>query len=262
MTEHSRPPPGADLGAIDDPSIPVLTERIYLPAVELDTALPASLLPPQPPEAPDEAHGAPEQAAPEQVATAMAVAPREAFSGAVDVLGDPAIIVPPAAGETPPRLDAAEEDAVATQVAGAIEAAPSVGDEPGSPVDRLMPESRPAEVTAAADATWQASGEPEPIEHAATAVVAPTAAVDPAALQAALETKADALRVAVLQRVSERLPEQVAATVRDLMQPAIDQAMARLGEEAQVALRITLQDLVEQALREELARGPGDAAAR
>jgi hypothetical protein len=41
------------------------------------------------------------------------------------------------------------------------------------------------------------------------------------------------------------------------MQPAIDQAMAKLGEEAEVALRITLQELVEQALREELARHPG-----
>ena len=30
------------------------------------------------------------------------------------------------------------------------------------------------------------------------------------------------------------------------------QAMAKLGEEAEVALRITLQDLVEHALREEL----------
>jgi hypothetical protein len=45
--------------------------------------------------------------------------------------------------------------------------------------------------------------------------------------------------------------------VRDLMQPAIDQAMAKLGEEAEVALRITLHELVEQALREELARHKG-----
>jgi hypothetical protein len=35
--------------------------------------------------------------------------------------------------------------------------------------------------------------------------------------------------------------------------------MAKLGEEAELALRITLQELVEQALRDELARdGRGD----
>jgi hypothetical protein len=41
------------------------------------------------------------------------------------------------------------------------------------------------------------------------------------------------------------------------MQPAIEQAMARLGDEAELALRIALQELVEQALRDELAQRPG-----
>ena len=34
--------PAAGPGPVDDPSIPVLTDRIYLPAVELDMALPAA----------------------------------------------------------------------------------------------------------------------------------------------------------------------------------------------------------------------------
>ena len=87
---------------------------------------------------------------------------------------------------------------------------------------------------------------------AAAEMTVTSAAVAPPLDQAAIEAQAEALRAAVLQRVAQRLPQQVTATVRDLLLPAIDQAMAKLGEEAEVALRITLQELVEQALREEL----------
>ncbi len=69
---------------------------------------------------------------------------------------------------------------------------------------------------------------------------------------------ADNLRTAVLEAVAQRLPEHIDSTVRDLLQPAIDQAVTKLGEEAQVALRISLQQLVEQVLREEIARRQTD----
>ena len=121
-------------------------------------------------------------------------------------------------------------------------------------------ESQPA-ISAHADETATAevvvaTEAPQPLadnERAEPSTVSDPLAGPPPAMEA-IEAQADAVRTAVLQRVAERLPEQVNAAVRDLMQPAIDQAMARLGEEAQVALRITLQDLVEQVLREELAR--------
>jgi hypothetical protein len=68
------------------------------------------------------------------------------------------------------------------------------------------------------------------------------------------DAEAEALREALLHSVAQRLPERVNAAMRDLMQPAIDEAISRISEDAQVALRITMQDLVEQVLREELAR--------
>lgn len=245
MTEPSRPPPGADLGAIDDASIPVLTERIYLPAVELDTALPASLLPPKSPEAKDADQVEPQPAASELAATKATAAPPPQFAGAVDVLGDPAIIAATAADELRQRPEAVDAVAAPAEVAVVIEAAP-----PGT-AEQPASEPPPAMEGAA-----EAAEPPEQAGHGPLSAGPPAANVDAQALQAALEAQADALRAAVLQRVSARLPEEVTAAVRDLLQPAIDQAMARLGEEAQVALRITLQDLIEQALREEVARKP------
>jgi hypothetical protein len=255
MTEPTRPPPGADLGVIDDPSIPVLTERIYLPAVELDTALPASLLPPKSPDAEAEDQASPPQAAAELAPSHVTAAPPEQPGSAVEVLGAAAIIAAAAADELAQRPEAADAVAEPAEPATAIEAAPPGGSEQPLPIEHPASEPPPA-VDLAADAAEPAIGQPEQAGHAPPSEVVPAAAVDAEALQAALEERADALRAAVLQRVSERLPEQVTAAVRDLMQPAIDQAMARLGEEAQVALRITLQDLIEQALREELARKP------
>jgi hypothetical protein len=45
MSEWPHAPAAVD---DDDPSIPLLTDRIYLPAVELDTALPPSFAPQAP----------------------------------------------------------------------------------------------------------------------------------------------------------------------------------------------------------------------
>jgi len=97
---------------------------------------------------------------------------------------------------------------------------------------------------------------PLPAGHDETPAASAEAAIETPAAddRAALDVQAEALRHAVLAGVAQRLPERIDATMRDLMQPAIDDAIARLGDEAQVALRITLQELVEQVLREELAR--------
>jgi hypothetical protein len=201
--------PGATLGPIDDPSIPVLTDRIFLPAIDLDTALPPS----PPPAAPVE-------------------------SDDVDSM-TPAVTagLPAEAGvELPPAV--------------AVEAEPA-----GAEAD--LPEQEPALEHDEAESPESAQDFADQAPREATAAGAPPA--DP---EEALTARAEALRTAVLQRVTDRLHEQVDTAVRDLMRPAIDQAMARLGEEAQLALRITLQDLVEQALREELARHGDDAPRR
>lgn len=200
MSEGPGVAPAAGPGAVDDPSIPVLTDRIYLPAVELDMALPA----------------APVAASPEQAAVPVEV----------------------------DELETAEPIVPQNEPAGAAQDSESQP-EPAPHAD----ETAAAQIVVEAQVEQPAAGD----EQAESSTVIDTPAT-PIAATDAIEAQAEAVRTAVLQRVAERLPEQVNAAVRDLMQPAIDQAMARLGEEAQVALRITLQDLVEQVLREELAR--------
>jgi hypothetical protein len=222
VSEQSRLPTAAD--ADDDPSIPLLTDRIFLPAVDLDTALPASLIPGSPAEQPTE--------------PATAVVVEES----------------PAHGEAVAAVEAASQDVGSAEEA-AIEAE----------LDRDLVAASDADFEALLSAEQQLaaaeviSAEATPAEPPAEVDIDAgtrdsSAAAAPVAGDAAVESQAESLRAAVLQRVSARLPEQVNAALRDLMQPAIDQALAKLGEEAEVALRIALQELVEQALREELAQ--------
>jgi len=225
----------------DDPSIPLLTDRIYLPAVDLDTALPASVSPePVAREAAVVADESP-PASVEQEAVETAEAGTETADGEQEAAESDASIEVELDRDLVAASDA-DFDALLsaeTQVVGveALPAAPTI-EQPPTVADEA--EETPTAVTAAA-------GEPE------EAPPANAAATD----EAALGVQAEALRAAVLQRVAARLPEQVNAALHDLMQPAIDEAMARLGEEAEVALRITLQELVEQALREELQQRSG-----
>lgn len=238
MSQWPPGSPAADLA--DDPLIPLLTDRIYLPAVELDTALPASLA------------GAPAAVAAEP---ATAAAEQEAQASPSEE--------PTSRIEAPPEQTAPPQEAAGVDAEAAIEAE----------LDRDLVAASDADFEALLSAE-QPSGELDAQDGAVAAGELPPAAAPtddttaaaatrrgpPAVDQSALEAQAAALRAAVLQRVATRLPEQVNAVVRDLMQPAIDQAMAKLGEEAQLALRITLQELVEQALREELARHQGGSA--
>lgn len=244
MSEWPPASPSADL--TDDPSIPLLTDRIYLPAVELDTALPSS--------PPPHAAAEPDASVTEEP---MPEADEAGFS--VDGLS--------AEGVEVVELQAPSVDAEAPEVdeEGALEAeldraliATSEAD-----FDELLSAERhlgagDAQDDAAAPVAIEGSTV-LPVDHGAPEAGMPDASPAPAPPvdEATIEAQAEALRSAVLQRVVSRLPEQVNAAVRDLMQPAIDQAMAKLGEEAELAMRITLQELVEQALREELTRQQG-----
>jgi hypothetical protein len=226
MSEGAQMPPSTD--SDEDPSIPLLTDRIFLPAVELDTALPASLTPGEP--------------------AATAAGPQEGV--AVDEAVAAAEEAVPAQQATAPDDSAADEAAVEAELDRDLVAASD------DDFEALLSAEQP--LAAAEAATRVVSTEEAPPIEAGVGGDGRDlpAAAAPMAGDAAIEAQAEALRAAVLQRVSARLPEQVSAAVRDLMQPAIDQAMARLGEEAEVALRIALQELVEQALREELQQRP------
>jgi hypothetical protein len=242
MSEGPRVASAAGPGADDDPSIPVLTDRIYLPAVELDMTLPAAPVPTSPEEAAVPADT-------DELETAEPIVPpiesvdgqRQASADGEGLADEGIAVVAATVGEA----KSAEE----TSSAGAApEPSPFTETQPESALHAEGPAA--AEVVIAPEVQQPTAGDEQ--ADASSAIEAPAAA--PLAATDAIEAQAEAVRAAVLQRVAERLPEQVNAAVRDLMQPAIDQAMARLGEEAQVALRITLQDLVEQVLREELAR--------
>lgn len=250
MSDAPQVPPAAGFEGGDDPSIPLLTDRIFLPAVDLDTALPPSLAPApaaepfgaqkQEPPAPT-----PDEAAPAQARVLEEEAQAEPDHG-------PATLI-----EAEPAVEAAGSGGE-----GAVEAE----------LDRDLVAASDADFDALLAAELQLAATAAPADPAAVAPVeaAPVPPLDeggtagadlqpeaapataPPVDQATLAAQADALRIDLLQQLSARLPEQIDAVVRDLMQPAIDQAMRKLGEEAEVALRITLQELVDQVLREEL----------
>ncbi len=116
----------------------------------------------------------------------------------------------------------------------------------------------PSTVAAAEGRAADAGGDPATaVVHEASAGV--EAMPVPGAAEATPPALADELRDAVLSRVAERLPAQIDAALRERMQPAIDQAVAKVGEEARVALRASLADLVDEALRDERARRSGAA---
>lgn len=248
-------PPGASLGAIDDPSIPVLTDRIFLPAIDLDTALPPALLPTE--TADEDTTRATHSAA----AQGSGDGGNEGLADAQDAAADRAAFAMDdvEASNEPESADAATGAEVVSSEA-AIEAEAdrepaAVGPEPPA----TEPELAAQDLAVRHDRVIGV----EALGHAAAeGAQAARIYTTPFSDDQALAERGELLRTAVLRRVRERLPEQIDATVRDLMQPAIEQAMARLAEEAQVALRITLQDLVEQVLREELSRHSEDTSQR
>lgn len=133
---------------------------------------------------------------------------------------------------------------------------PPAADEQGQPLDDGIAPAPPTVAAAEARAADADGDPPTAVVHEASAEVEGVPVIGTAEATRALT---DDLRDAVLNRIAERLPEQIDAAVRGLMQPAIDQAVAKVGEETRAALRASLADLVDQALREELARRGGTA---
>jgi hypothetical protein len=188
----------------DDASIPVLTERLTLPPLELDTTLPLEL--PQEPGA--------------RVAVPLAL--------------DTSVAKP-------------APEASASQPA----AAPLVLDtslpSPPPPVRAVRP-SPPA---------------PAPAAAAPAAVAVPAAAAAPAAAEIAATTPTTTshwtrieleLRSSILQAIADALPQQIDSIVRTRMGDAIDRMVAQLSAETRLAVAASLRDIVDHAVRTELAR--------
>lgn len=155
--------------APDDASIPVLTERLTLPPLELDTSLPTE--------------------------------PAQGASGAPAPLALD-ISLPPA--PPPPRVPPRPAPAMARPI-------PAPGPAPGPPSD--------------ADARRVAWTRIE------------------------LE-----LRSSILQAIADELPQQIDDIVRRRMNDAIERLLTQLVAETRLAVAASLRDIVDQAVRAEIAR--------
>jgi hypothetical protein len=179
-------PPDQNEDAPDDASIPVLTERLTLPPLELDTTLPQETGPP-------------------------AAAP----AGAGLALD---ITLPPAPGPlgraAPPHP------------------APAPAPVPAAPA--------PAPAPAAARA-------PAPI----TLPAADAGAVTAGSHWTRIELE---LRSSILQAIADALPQQIDQIVRGRMNEALERLVTQLGAETRLAVAASLREIVDQAVRTELAR--------
>lgn len=192
--------------AIDDASIPLLTERILAPTARDRATLLQALAPAVPP-SPDRPSGEArtENAVPAMAEQEAAAVETEVTEGAATARREPL---------APGAAQAAAASGLATMEAAEL---PSVAEAPA------------------------------PQEPAEPVTGEPSAAVDEAA-------RLDALRDAVVARLSARLPETIDAAVREVAQAEIEQASRRIAEQARASLEQTIRDLVAQALREELHR--------
>lgn len=208
----------------DDPSIPVLTERLQLPELELDTTLPAA-----PADAP---LAAPAPAAPTD-------APSEPADTAPQVLGvhhfetdtwlvETQPVAPPMPTARPAAAPAAGEIAPAVSI----------------PVS-LMREAAAAAVSDVATTTSGAAS-----TRATTATAAPP---PPPALSDAAQ-----LSASILDELLRQLPPDSETIVRRHLAPAVDAAIgaavAQIVPEIRRAVALALRELVVQAVQAELAR--------
>jgi hypothetical protein len=188
----SNTPPEA---APDDVTIPVLTERLTLPPLELDTSLPMDL--------------PLDMSLPRDVAAAA-----EAPSAAPPAPVPPAPAAPVVAAPKPPAPSASLSSARL----------------PTTPFPTATPLPTPAA---------------PPPSAAAISEVSSTSHWTRIELE---------LRTSILRTIAESLPQQVDSIVRNRMNEAIEQFLAQLAGEAQLAVAASLRDIIDQAVRAELAR--------
>jgi hypothetical protein len=208
----------------DDASIPLLTERLTLPPLELDTtfplepqgpstsaptvplaldtSLPLGLPQPPPPLRPAPAPARPAPAPASAAATVPARPAPAPASAAATVPTRPALVPAPAAATVSPR-----------------------------PAPIPAPAQGPATVPAAARAT------------------VPDTASSSHWTRIELE-----LRSSILQAIADALPQHVDNIVRTRMNDAIDRLFTQLVAETRLAVAASLREIVDQAVRAELMR--------
>jgi len=237
--------------AIDDASIPVLTERILAPGrgdqPPLSTAVAAQAL------------------------MTTAEVPAHSLPSAAVEVAEPVAAESAGARKMPPGAPAGDENASARAVADA--AALPVGKPRAAAAEERFASAAAEPAAAELDAAASPFGEPraaaaqQPAAADATSSIrigAPSAGplgataatlaerIPPADDTTAEDARLAALQEAVIARVSARLPQTIDATLRALTQAEMERASARIAEQARAVLQASLRDLVAQALREEL----------
>jgi len=121
--------------------------------------------------------------------------------------------------------------------------------------------ARPAPAPAPVPAPAAARPAPAPAPAAARPAPAPATA-PPARATAPAESSTTQhwtrieleLRASILQAIADALPQQIDTIVRSRMSGAIDRLMEELVAETRLAVAASLRDIVDQAVRAELAR--------
>ena len=136
------------------------------------------------------------------------------------------------------------------------------------------PKAAPAPAKAAAPAAARPAPAPSPVPAPAAARPAPApapaaarpapapATAPPARATAPAESSTTQhwtrieleLRASILQAIADALPQQIDTIVRSRMSGAIDRLMEELVAETRLAVAASLRDIVDQAVRAELAR--------
>lgn len=125
------------------------------------------------------------------------------------------------------------------------------------------PKAAPAPAKAAAPAPARPAPSPVPAPAAARPAPAPAPATAPPARATAPAESSTTqhwtrieleLRASILQAIADALPQQIDTIVRSRMSGAIERLMEELVAETRLAVAASLRDIVDQAVRAELAR--------
>jgi hypothetical protein len=173
------------------------------------------------------------------------------------------LTLPPLEFDTSLPMDLSLDTSLAREATAPAQPPPQPPPQPPAPPPAVAPALELSLDTAlprqtAAPARTPAAA-PAPI--AAVAAAPPPSAAPAPSAAASVEAAAShwarielELRSSILQSIVDSLPRQVDAIVRGRMNEAIEQAVAQLAADTRLALAASLREIVDQAVRTELAR--------
>jgi hypothetical protein len=221
-------------GASDDPSIPVLTDRLGFPPLEFDTSLPMI----------DSTLGKFEDSS----LNVPTVQP-------IDLQKPVALANTPAAAPAPPSipgpLPLPLQAAAAPPVARTYPPAPPVPAAQLPSAEAGAAPAPPASVRMYGGGVFPPTSQPVGPSSGTLAVPAPGTVPVDGPYGTRIESE---VRNAVLRSLAERLPQEIEAVVRVQMSPAIDRLIDGLAADTRLAVAACVREIVEKAVRAELDR--------